>query len=100
MFLVIDGTLHVFRQVESTSAEADGILPTYTPIIPLQPGVEMMTSQPCISAGDQLMIVSVSPNSPGTLQTLEKDPLTGWTGHPVHLDTPRRCNRTRRIECS
>lgn len=86
VFLVIDGTLHVFRQVESTSAEADGILPAYTPIIPLQPGVEMMTSQPCISTGDQLMIVSVSPNSPGTLQTLEKDPLTGWTGHPVHLE--------------
>ena len=44
VFLVIEGTLHVFRQVESTSAEADGILPAYTPIIPLQPGVEMMTS--------------------------------------------------------
>ena len=87
VFIALAGTLHVLRQVEQDPI-SDARHPTYTPMIPLQPGVATMTSQPAVSTGNELIVVGtpVAPATDHTLQTLEKDPASGrWTDTVVHL---------------
>ena len=82
VFLVSGTTLSVIRQAPTGDAVKDGIMPSYTPVLPLQDQVALMTSQPGVSTGNELMLVG----SDGTLQSLEKDPVAGsWTDTVVHL---------------
>lgn len=82
LFVVLDGTLQVLRQIEQADANDDMRKPVWTPMIPLQPGMATMTSQAAVSTGNELMVVG----DDNLLQTLEKDPVSGrWVDAELQL---------------
>lgn len=82
VFVLAGQTLSVIRQAPTGDTGTDGTNPAYTPPIPLDQQVALMTSQAGESRGNELLLVATD----ATLRTLEKDPVSGrWTDAIVHL---------------
>lgn len=80
LFVVIDGTLSVMRQVDQ-DAVLDYQQPIFYPPISLQGGIAAVSSQTRVSSGDELITVGED----GDLQMLARAQDGGWVTTDIHL---------------
>ena len=81
LFVVVNQTLSVIRQVNQGDATKDATTPIFNPAMPLQTGVAIVASQARPSGGDELIVVGAD----GNLQVLTKLADGGWTANEIHL---------------
>jgi hypothetical protein len=81
LFVVVNQTLSVIRQVNQGDATKDGDSPIFNPAVPLQTNVSKAASQARPSDGDELIVV----DGDGNLEVLVKSADGEWTANTIHL---------------